>query len=581
MNRVRVSLAENRTLRWGLGVLLASLLLFALSVWWYNAHRSGYPFDIDEAGYTTFGIVDYLGLHYGGISGWWEAIQNQPTFAPLVPALTSLTLHFDLNALNGFAVLAFFALVLTLTAYLLAARLAGPPLGALAALATATLPGTFAFSREYVFALPTAAFLLLAVYATVRSEGFRSRRWAIAAGVAIGLMLLSRTMAIAYVPGILLAGAVPMLVRRERPGLGRQLANLALLALAAVVVAATWYARNVGSVIDYLTNYGYGHQSAFYGSQHATISWGRFRSVGERIISEDVFLPLAVLIVAALIVLAVDAVRRLRGAEDRRSAIEAIATSDVFCVFLAFAVGYGALMSSRNGGDGFTIPLSVLLPSVAVTALRRHRAALVPAVVAVTAVILVNLVSASTVWKWASQGRYVSVPGLAEALPVTKGEPKAVFAIRQQFPGSEIEFGRRDGLWLRADRKLSGIIANLYGPGGEAPVVAFASRNRVLNANTVQLASIQRFQRGIPLEQFEIEGKAQDTVREYRSLLRDGEVGQADVLITTDDEEGDFPVPITQSKAEAAARSLGFDAVDSMTLPDGRELDVWVRSEAP
>lgn len=547
----------------------------ALDVWWANHYRAGYPFDIDEAGYTTFGFADYYALHYQGLSGWWEAIQHQPTFAPLLPALTSLTLHFDLNVLNGFVVLAFFAVVLVLASYVLANRLVGPRLAAFAAFVTATLPGTIAFSREYIFALPTATFLLIAVYTIIRSDGLRKWSWAVGCGVAIGLMMLSRTMAITYVPGILLAGVLPMFLREGGVSLGRRFVNLALLALAAVLVATTWYARNVGSVVDYLTSYGYGHQSQFYGAQHALLSWGRFRSVSEHMISEDLFLPLAAIGLIALIALGVAAALRLRPEEGRKEALRRIASGDAFGVCVVFIIGYGALMSSRNGGDGFTIPLTVLLPAIGVVALRRFPRATVPAVAIVGVVAIFNVVSTASIWKWAAHGRYTSVPLLAEDLPITKGVPKAVFASRLQFPGSEYMFQRRDGLWLRADRRLSEIIAGLYGPDGEAPVVAFASRNRMLNSNTMQMASVQMYQRGVPLEQLEIEEEDENTVAHYREVLEGSEEAAPTALVTMSDEENDFDIAIEQKKAEAAARQVGFHRFASMNLPDGRTLWVW------
>ena len=564
--------------RWGLVVLGVALLLFALDFWWFHAHRGGYPFDIDEAGYTAFGISDYLGGHFGGISGWWEAIQNQPTFAPLLPALTSVTVLIHPGILNGFAVLGVFAIVLALAAYGVASRLAGPRLGAFAAIVTATLPGTILFTREYIFALPTTAFLMLSVYAALRSDGLRSWLWSIGCGVALGLMLLSRTMAVAFVPGVILAAVVPMAIRGGRRELGRRLLNLVLLIVAGTAVAATWYAKNIGSVYDYLTNYGYGHQAKFYGAQHATISWGRFRGVGERMIGEDLFLPMAIAFLLALGTLLYLAVRAIRGSSTRRATLERIAGSDGFAVCIVFIVGYAALMSSRNGGDGFSIPISALLPSICVMALRRFPKATVPTVAVVGVVAIVNVVSLSTFWNWASGAVYVHVPGVPEALPLTKGEPKAVFAIRQEFPGPESHFNQRDSLWLRADRKLAGTINAHYGPNGEAPVVAFASRNRALNANTVQLAGITKYQRGLPLEQFEIEEEKEDTVANYRELLEDGGAGAATLLITTSSEENDFAIPITQSKAVAAARSLSFKTVATMKLPDGRTLYVWERS---
>src|SRR5262249_22525421 len=160
-------------------------------------------------------------------------------------------------------------------------------------------------------ALPTAAFLACAVYAVLRSDGMRRRRWAIAAGAALGLMLLSRTMAVAFVPGVYAAALLAMLAR-ERTALGSRFLNLGLLTLTGAAVAATWYVKTLQPVLDYLTGFGYGAQSAYYGEQHAVISWGRFKSVAEKMIASDLLVPLAAAILLGLIALCVVAVHRLR-----------------------------------------------------------------------------------------------------------------------------------------------------------------------------------------------------------------------------------------------------------------------------
>src|ERR1044072_3528236 len=175
---IPMSLPASERTRWALVVAVGALLLAALNLWWVMRFREGYPFDIDEAGYTVFGLIDYFGLRDNGLEGWWSAIQNQPTFAPLVPALTSFLVYVDPGVMNGFMVLTAFLVVLTMAIYGIGAQLAGPRLGAFAALVTATMPGAFAFSREYVYALPTAALLACAIYALIRSDGLRLRRGA-------------------------------------------------------------------------------------------------------------------------------------------------------------------------------------------------------------------------------------------------------------------------------------------------------------------------------------------------------------------------------------------------------------------
>jgi hypothetical protein len=560
--------------RWGLVVGIFALVLAALNLWWVFSYRDGYPFDIDEAGYTAFGLVDYLALDYGGIDAWWDAIQAQPTFAPLIPALTSILVWIHPGALNGFAVLTGFMVLLVLATYGIGLRLAGPKLGALAALATATLPGTFIFSREYTFALPVAALLASAVYALLRSDGLRSRWWSILCGLALGLMLLSRTMAIVFVPAVL-AAAVPAMVIRSHGDLSRRLLNGLLLIVTTVAVAATWYVRNLGSVVDYLTDYGYGKQARFYGEQHGLVSWGRFRSVGERIVGEDLFLPLALLILAALTALSVVVVKQLAPRDTRSERLRSLAASDAMIPALVVVLGYVALMSSRNGGNGFTIPLSVLLPPLAVLALRRFPAATLPALAAFVLIAALNTVSTATVWSAASHTRSISIPGFSNSFPVTKGVPKSVFALRAQIDGPETTFDGRDEKWLETNERVAEELRRLYESNGEAPIVAFASRNRVISSNAVQLAALLKYKEGMPLIQLEAEPN--NTVANYTSQLSDPDFGEATAMISIVPNTDDFPPLVSQRKAAIAARRIGLVKVERLRLPDGRSLYLWGR----
>jgi hypothetical protein len=548
------------------------LVVAAIDIWWVMTYRHGYPFDVDEAGYTTFGLIDYLGLKGGGLHAWWEAIQAQGTYAPLVPALTSLVLVIKPSVLDGFAVLTAFLVVLTMASYGIGERLAGPRLGALAALVTATIPGAFAFAREYIFALPVAALLACAVYALLRSDGLRVRRWAIACGIAVGLMLLARTMAIAYVPGLLVAALVALSARRQGDLFSR-FVNLGLLVVAAVAVSATWYVRNLRSVVDYLTNYGYGSQSKYYGGGHSLISWSRLHTVAEHMTTEDLYVPLAALLVMGLGAMAAVVVKGLLPAETRRAVLRRIVATDALSVAIVFVLGYAALTSSQNGGDGFTFPLAILLPPLAVLALRRFPRATAPAVAMLVLVSGFNVISTSDIWPGAAHTRLVSVPGFDEALPVTKGTPHAVYAIRLQAPGPESRFVDRDEGWLKADRAVSRLLATFYGPEGQPPLVAFASRNRVISSNTVQLAMVQTYHTAIPFSQLSAEPN--DSIATYIDQLSKPAFGRPSTLITMSRNTDDFPPLVTQSYAEAAARRLGFRKVRTMHLPDGRLLRVW------
>lgn len=566
--------------RWILIVTVGVLAIVAMNVWWVATYRRGYPLTIDESGYLAIALIDHFALQGGGPDSWWHAVQSQAPYAPLVPAVTSLAYVFKAGVLEGFGVLIGFLVLLVYAVYGIGERLAGPRLGALAALVAATLPGTFVFVREYVFALPAAALLACSVYALLRSDGLRSWRWAVACGIAIGLMLLARTMTVAFVPGLFAAGVVAILIRGRyaaRPGglLGRRFLNLGLVAAAGFAVAAPWYLHNLKPVFDYLTNYGYGSQAAYYGPDHSWISWGRWRDVASRITFNDLLVPLAVLVALGLIVVGVVVIRRLVKADDRRAAAIELLGSDAFSVALVVAACYVALTSSRNGGEGFTIPVAVLLPPLAVIALRYLRAAiLVPSLVAVALVTGLNVASNSNLWDSLAEARYVSVPGFGSQ-PWINGTPHAVSAAREQIPGPATRFTDSDRGWREADSKVVATILRLSDEGAHQPV-AFASRNKILNTSTVWLAGMLDAHTPIGLAQLTAEPN--DSIATYTRRLSSPEFGLPGILITMSSNAGDFPPLVNQHYAETAAKRLSFHKVRKMTLPDGRVLFVWVKS---
>ncbi len=480
--------------------------------------------------------------------------------------------------MEGFVVLIGFFALLVFAAYGIGERLAGPRLGALAALAVGTSQGALLFSREYIFALPTAALMSCAVYALLRSERMRERRWAIACGVAIGLMVLARTMAVAFLPGLFVAALIGMLAI-ERDDLRRRFLNLGLGAVAAVLVAGTWYFNNAKPVWDYLTSFGYGKQSSYYGANHSVVSWGRFRAVAETVVHDDLLVPMSALVLAGLIALLVVATRRVAAAGDRRSELLRLAASGPFAVGFVFAAGYAALMTSRNGGSGFSLPLSLLLPPLAVLALRYYRLATVPVAALVAAIGALNLAATSSLWEGLAKPHVVDT-GVFGYQAWLSGTPRPIDAVRVQVPGPSTKFVDRDLGWTKADEEVaSELLLRIYAGGLESGVVAFASRHRAISGNSVELALLLDHRTSIPFTQLEAEPS--DTVANYVRQLSGPGFVHPGMLITMSRNADDFPPLVTQSKAETAARRLGFRRVWATTLPDGRRLRLWVRPAGP
>ena len=139
-------------------------------------------------------------------------------------------------------VAAFYALLIV-GSYAVARRLLDPWPSALVALVVATTPYVVNFSRMYYFAVPTATFFMVAIWCFLRSDALARPAWAVGGGVALGLAVLTRTMALPLVAGVLGAALVQAAAPRRLlpaapPGARRR--DLP----PGAAVAATWYAKN-------------------------------------------------------------------------------------------------------------------------------------------------------------------------------------------------------------------------------------------------------------------------------------------------------------------------------------------------
>lgn len=240
---------EDRSPRWASwGAVALVVVLVAVNVAWWHAHRAGGPVDLDEAWYLD------LAFHASGpghrVLTAPYVLWREPSFqAPLLPALT-LPLHYGLGRTLAVSYLVLSVVLAALVAatYLLGRRLtttAGWAL--LAAAVTATLPGIVDYSRHYHFALAATTTFTAGLLTLVRTRRFTHRGWSLGFGLALGLLVLSRTIMLAFAPGLVVAAvwSVTRLPRGERSAAWR---NLALALGLAALVAGSWYVFSFRSV---------------------------------------------------------------------------------------------------------------------------------------------------------------------------------------------------------------------------------------------------------------------------------------------------------------------------------------------
>lgn len=570
--RVRPGAASQR-LAWAKTaiVLVAGIVcvLVVLHVVWLVRFRRGYVTEWDESGYLQFSLSNFDALHDQGLWTFAKTVGGRGTFGPLLPFVTSLAYPIVGRGIFGsLLVLPLFFAGLVGASFGLARRLVSDSWAVVAALAVAAIPAVTDYTRLFHFALPATACMTAALWALVRSDGFRRTGWAAAFGLFVALTLLARTMTVAYIPGFVLAAGTVFLV--GAPELRFRLRNLAIAVGTTGLIAGPWYIRNARSVYDLLLNSGYGEGATPFGHHYPVASWG-YWAKELRLDLSYMWLPLA----AALLVCFAAGLAYLVGRARRPRSARAAA---VLALVLVVLEGYVVLTSSRNEGTGFALPWVPALVILGVTAAASIPARTVRvALASVLVVVSVGAVLSKSGWvEPLAKVRTVAVPGLGR-VSLTDGRG----IIQTEVAGDGYDIGRvtqplpalHRG-WLPLARDVVGWSLRRAEQRGQPLHLTLGLEDRIFGNSRLILAAQLWFHQFLPVDYLRSFPDG-DTVASYRRQLLSPQTENA--LIT-----GNPPpvTTITRRKVEAAARSLGFIPVKSFTMPDGRTIWIWWRERA-
>jgi hypothetical protein len=556
-------------------LLGGTAVLFALHVVWLARFSFGYVTEWDESGYISIALRNSHALTADGPFSLVRTVLDQGVQAPFVP-LSAV----PFNAVLGSGVDAsllvepvFFAL-LVLATYAVARRLTTPWWALLAAAVAATAPVVSDYARIFHFSIPAAAFLVSALWALMKSEGLTRRRWAVGCGLLLGLMVLSRSMTIAYLPGFAAAAALPILLAETRR---RRIVNFALLCLSGAVLAGLWYLPNAESVGSYLLNFGYGAESEAYGAEHSKLSVAYWtREVGS--VFDELYFPLgAALALCATAALASALVGRRPG-QPTRDALKAWLVTDAALAAVIVLEGYLALTSSKNQGTAFALPwLPVLIVLVcAATARVRWRSVRIAAVAVLAAVAVFNFAMKSGFVPGIGNPRSADVPLLGETrVSDGRGIVETEVEVAGYPAGSPTEpMPQLQKEWLPFAGDLAAWVSDYSERKGEDPNLGWGFDDLLLNNTRVGLGSELALHRELPtvfLKPFP-DG---DSAASYRSQLEEAE---SNLLVVGERGPGTTGIHLSRPRVEAAGRQLGFRPVRSFTAPDGREVTVWWRA---
>ncbi|WP_207899253.1 ArnT family glycosyltransferase [Amycolatopsis pittospori] len=556
-----------------------AVVWLAINVRWLISYRQGQILEIDEAGYIGMALNDHYAAVRDGVLGWIQAVEAPGIQAPVTPALTSLQFFVTgTSVVAAFAVPMLAGLAIILLTHAVANRVAGRPFAWLATALVATMPGVIVEARAYHFGAPAAAVTLAAIYFLIRSEGLTKTRSTIAFGVFVGLMPLTRTMIIAFVPALVLAAFIQAVLSPDRK---KSLIRFGIAAVAAVGVAAIWLIPNGAQVYRYLTGFGYGPQSAEYGTEAGIFNPAAW-TYRLHLLTLEQYLPHVLFICVGLVVAVIVAIRKLRAGRLKETA-KAMVASPLFPPAVLVVEGVSAFVTSKTTGNGFTLPLAPSMTLLALWGLYRVHVRLRKAMPVVVAVIsLVALVPqldlrAPTARLWEAELPVVGRVTITDG----RGVPQKYAGLGVETTDPEPVSAEDAKQWIVVADWAAQQIVDRHAIRG---VTAFGFRDRIFNTNTVQLAVLRKLGYGVAVPQIRpVEaGNSQPDYERWLTRYQDsisGDASTACLLFTATGLNNEFLPKVDPPAMAAAAAASGFAPVETRPLPNGRSVTLWHRPQ--
>ncbi|ACC71476.1 glycosyltransferase family 39 protein [Paraburkholderia phymatum] len=554
------------------GVLLAFFTY--QSVHWLVEYRFGQSLDIDESGYLTLALSFAKAKLNAGWIGWWRALSAPLGFAPLAPAVASLAMVvFGVNENYGILCNVGFA-VGTLVLLFTVLRRSSLPHALLACILLASMQNFVMFSRSFQFVTATTFFFFAAFACFVFSDGFRRSSYSALLGATLGCMVLSRTMALAFLPAFVLSFLIYLYLARA---FSRDtIKNIVLSIVVFLVVAAPWYLRNFETVFGYLFSFGYGAHAAEYGQSRGIFTLANLY-LRIRWVLVQMRLPHFVLIVPIFIAGFIFSVfRKARSLGDNL-----IISGVVLCLGCFFV-----LSTSQNMGTGFDSPIyTVMIFCVAAWLAKRGLRWLQPVYFALVIV-------------------FFSIAAYAhndvqrcEALPKPLGQRFG----KDDLAGPWLNCGTVLQSWLEQNgyppedtpdrvltrdgaiewRHISKAVSDYLSTAdvNKGPVL-FLSRHMILNVNTVGLELIKKFGYNLPMIQID-PGTLKPDVKSYGEWLAQPPQDSACFALMLNQSNGEFYPRADLATMESALKASGFQQVKDFPTPrPGQRLGVWKRNAA-
>lgn len=533
-----------------------------VNVWWISEFRLQGGFDGDETSYLASAMRFRRILTSEGVVAFFAAVISNHRNGPLTSALSALTLRWSNPLVTAMVVQPLFHVVAALAVAALVRRLVGNRPALLAGLVALALPGGILAARSYQLVPAATAFLCMAVLALVASNRGQNTGWMAAYGASVGAMLISRTMTVAFLPGLFVATVIVLKWN------WRNSSRVLLAGALTLMIAAPWWVHEWNSsIVPYLFRYGYGRGSNELGPSSPLVR----ALVRLGLIMVDIRPLLQVPAIAVCVGGAVVLLRRIRSGRELQNMLDA--HRSLIAVWSVIGVSWCALLSSSNMGTWFQVPLEIL----AVAALVATGASLRPSIqrplwMIVTVVSVANLLLIGS-WQVGSTVRMDG--GSTLSLPLFGGNETShaidFEAGDSRFAPTSTAAQRRQAMqdWALSENATAAAVQSVT-PRRSRVMQTFIGDVRLFQSTTLELA-----------EQLTGQGMSPWEAPSARSTIGDGEVSlepfssdlpRVLVAVRTKlriEQEGYSPEPVL-----AEAENLGWILSRRIPLPDGGTVDI-------
>ena len=527
--------------------VIVSIIAIGHAIWIWT-HRSVGAYDPDEAGYIANAFRFKRTID--PVAPWVFVRQVVTTgTGPVVPLLAvPLLLVGPDDPRTVLMVQPLLLVALAVAVAGITRKLAGPRSAIVAGLVIATTPTVTLATQSFWLGLGAAVCCAAAVLALLHSDHLRND-WVWVFGGLAGLMVMTRTMSLGFVPGMYL-GAL-LLCRRERASV----VGLAKAVGAFLIVAAPWWIINWTGLTEYLFSYGYGPRAGLFGQGSVPERLDfRYNRIVDGV---GLVIPGLIAIQLGLVTATVSVIRarveRHEWPSSSRAAL-AVATTVV--------VGVAALVSTTNNGVWFELPLIALI--VALVAAGMSRSWLPFSIAACV------IFAGSGLWSL-GRGWWIIEPG--------DGQPPTATHFEDGFAQYDVRFGkfRRSehaaaaADWAAASDRIAAQLASI-GADGVPPFVVMSGNMQLMNNNSVDLAAeLRRSPLTITIpDTADPEPKLRDVLMPFPA--GDGAVEKVvvilhhdQILFTPDERVDEFA---------ALARQLGWSTWAEVPLPDGGRAEI-------